>query len=51
MFYRFYLFLERGEGSRVERVRNIDVWLPPMCPALGTPGHNLDRGPDWESHQ
>ena len=30
------LFLERGEGREKERERNITVWLPPMCPSLGT---------------
>ena len=31
-----YLFLERGEGWETERKRNINVWLPLMCPLLGT---------------
>ena len=31
-----YLFLERGEGREKERERNINVWLPLMCPLLGT---------------
>ena len=31
-----YLFLERGEGREKERERNINVWLPVMCPLLGT---------------
>ena len=31
---RFYLFLERGEGR--EKERNNSVWLPPVCPLLGT---------------
>ena len=35
-FKRFYLFLERGEGREKERERNIYVWLPPVCPLLGT---------------
>ena len=30
----FFLFLERGE--RRERERNSNVWLPLMCPLLGT---------------
>ena len=36
-FLRFYLFifLER-EGREKERERNINVWLPLMCPLLGT---------------
>ena len=25
-----------GEGREKERERNIDVWLPPMWPPLGT---------------
>ena len=29
-----YLFRERGREG--ERERNIDVWLPLMCPQLGT---------------
>ena len=32
----FYLFLDRGEGSEKERERSINVWLPLMCPLLGT---------------
>ena len=31
-----YLFLERGEEREEERERNIHVWLPLMCPLLGT---------------
>ena len=31
-----YLFLERVEGKEEERERNINVWLPLMCPKLGT---------------
>ena len=27
---------ERGEGREKERERNISVWLPLMCPPLGT---------------
>ena len=28
LFFRFYLFSERGEGREKESKRNIDVWLP-----------------------
>ena len=35
-FLRLYLFLDRGEGREAERERNIKVWLPLMCPLLGT---------------
>ena len=31
-----YLFLQRGEGREKERESNINVWLPLMCPLLGT---------------
>ena len=31
-----YLLLEKGEGREKERERNINVWLPLMCPLLGT---------------
>ena len=31
-----YLFLDRGQGREKERERNINVWLPPTCPPLGT---------------
>ena len=31
-----YPFLQRGEGKEKERERNINVWLPLMCPLLGT---------------
>ena len=34
---RFYLFiLQRGEGREKEKGRNINVWLPLMCPLSGT---------------
>ena len=31
-----YLFLDKGEGREKKRERNIKVWLPLMCPLLGT---------------
>ena len=31
-----YSFPERGEGREKERERNINVWLPLICPLLGT---------------
>ena len=31
-----YLFLDRGEGWEKETERNINVWLPLVCPFLGT---------------
>ena len=34
---RFYLFILRDrEGKEKDRERNINVWLPLMCPLLGT---------------
>ena len=41
VFYCFvwdfsYLFLERGVEQVEERERNIDVWLPLVCPQMGT---------------
>ena len=30
------IFLERGERREKERKRNINVWLPFMCPSMGT---------------
>ena len=33
---KIYLFLERGKGKETEKERNINVWLPLMCPELGT---------------
>ena len=32
----YLLFLERGEGREKKRERNINMWLPLMCPQLGT---------------
>ena len=32
----FIYFLERGEGRKKERERNINVRLPLMCPQQGT---------------
>ena len=50
--YFIYLFLERGERRENERRRNIRVWLPLMCPPLGTQqqAHNPGTWPDWESN-
>ena len=31
-----YLLLERGEGRQKERERNINAWLPLVCPPLRT---------------
>ena len=31
----FYLFLDSREGREKERERNINVWLPLMCPYWG----------------
>ena len=36
IFKNFILFLERGEWREKGRERNINVWLPLMCPLLGT---------------
>ena len=36
VFWRFYLFVERGGGREKERERNINVWLPLTCPFLGS---------------
>ena len=33
---KIYLFIERGEGTGKGRERNISVWLPFVCPLLGT---------------
>ena len=36
-YKRFYVFiLEKGEGRKKDRERNIGVWLPLACPLLGT---------------
>ena len=36
-FKRSYLFIyDRGEGREKERERKINVWLPLMCPPLGS---------------
>ena len=34
--YFIYLFLDRGEGREKKRERNINVWLPLVCPQLAT---------------
>ena len=34
--YFIYLLLERREGREKERDRNTNVWLPLVCPLLGT---------------
>ena len=33
--YLFILFLDREEGKEKERERNVNVWLPLVCPLLG----------------
>ena len=52
IFYSFkdfiYLFLGRGEGREKEGERNINVWLPLVCPAPGNLAHNPGMCPDWE---
>ena len=51
-FLRFYLFIFRQRGRREkERERNINVWLPPMCPALGNPACNPGMCPCLASNQ
>ena len=35
-FKDFYLFIFRERGREGERERNIDLWLPPTHPQLGT---------------
>ena len=45
-----YLFLDRGEGKEKERERNIHVWLPLVCPLLGTWPAIQEMWPDWESN-
>ena len=35
-FLRFYLLISRQRGREGERDRNIHVWLPLVCPLLGT---------------
>ena len=50
-FKRFYLFLERGEGRDKERERNINVWLPLMCPPTGDLARDPGICPDWESNR
>ena len=49
--YFVYLFLDRGERREKERERNISVWLPLLCPALGNLACNPGMCPDWEWNQ
>ena len=44
----FFLFLERGEGKKKERERNISVWLPFACPPTGDQACNPGMYPNWE---
>ena len=46
-----YLFLDTGEVREEERKRNVNVWLPLMCPLLGTLACNPGMCPDWELDQ
>ena len=49
-FKRFYLFiLERKGGRKSER--NINVWLPLVCPPTRDLARNPGMCPDWESNQ
>ena len=45
-----YLFLEKGEGKEKERESNSNVWLPLVCPVLGTQPATQACAPDWESN-
>ena len=36
LLFKFYLFLDRGEGKEIERERNINVWLLLTYPLLAT---------------
>ena len=36
IFFKYIYFLERGERREKERERKINVWLPLVCPQLGT---------------
>ena len=50
-FLKFYLIIFRErEGREKERERNINVWLPLVCPATGDLAHNPGMCPDWESN-
>ena len=55
IFFKIYLFLERGEGRK--RVRETSVCeryshrLPLMCPPTGDLACNPDMCPDWESNR
>ena len=42
-----YLFLERAEG----RERNINLWVPLVCPPTGDLARNPGMCPDWELSQ
>ena len=42
-----YLFLDRREGGKKERERNINVWLP-FVPPAGDLACNPGMCPDWE---
>ena len=46
-----YLFLERGVGKEKQRERNISVWLPVVCPLLGTWPATQACALDWELNQ
>ena len=35
LFFKKILFVFRQRGREGERERNINVWLPPVCPLLG----------------
>ena len=48
---RSYLFLERGEGKKKKRERNINLWLPLEYPLLGDLTDNPGMHPDWELNQ
>ena len=45
-----YLFLHRGEGRKKERERNINVWLPLMCPPTRDLARTPGMCPDCESN-
>ena len=47
LFFLKILFIDRGE----ERERNINVWLPLVCPLLGIWSTTQALCPDWDLNQ
>ena len=46
-----FICFQRGKGREIEKERNINGWLPLVCPPLGTCPATQAYALDWESNR